>query len=296
MKIMFIVNPAAGKGAALRQKDKIAAVIEKIGGIEYQIKYTERPGHAADIAREGAAQGCDIIFAVGGDGTVNEVVNGLIGTEAVLGVIPGGSGNDFIRSLNIGEDVEDIIKGAIKGGKRQVDVGIINGRYFINISSIGFDAEVVLATQKAKKLFLSGSTAYIAGLISTIFRRKADIITMVIDGQEVTKEVLLVAVANGKYYGGGMMAAPDAVIDDGLFDICLITNLSKLRMLYLFPRFMKGKHKDLKEVHFYRSQKVHIESQNPMPVNIDGEVLRDKSATFEIVRNALFVSSYADKS
>jgi len=295
MKILFIINPAAGKGIALKQADRIVSAMEGLRDVEYEIKYTEKPGHATYIAREGAALGYNIVFAVGGDGTVNEVVNGLVGTGTALGVIPGGSGNDFIRSLNIKGSVEEIIEGTIRGQRKQIDVGITNGRYFINISSVGFDAEVVLATQKAKKFFLSGSTAYIAGLITTIFKRKADKIIMTIDGHEITKEVLLVAVANGKYYGGGMMAAPDAVIDDGLFDICLITNAPKLRMLRLFPRFIKGQHKDLKEVNFYRSQKVHIEACNPMPVNIDGEVYLDNSVTFEILRNALTVVVPADK-
>lgn len=295
MKVLFIVNPTAGKGAAMKEVPRIESIMDKLKGVEYSIKYTEKAGHATEIAKYGAEQGYDIAFAVGGDGTVNEVVNGLVCTDTALGVIPGGSGNDFIRSLGIQGDTCSIIQHTLYGTRKPVDVGIINDRYFINISSVGFDAEVVLATQKAKRYFLSGSAAYVAGLIGTIFSRKSDRIKMVIDDNVIEEKVLLVAVANGRYYGGGMMAAPEAVLDDGLFDICLIANMSRLKMLVLFPQFMKGKHKKFKEVSFYRSKKVLIESVNPMPVNVDGEVYRDRKASFELVKNGLMVAIPCDK-
>lgn len=290
MKVLFIVNPVAGKGIAMKEVPDINSAMKSIKEVEYSIIHTERPGHATDIARAGAEAGNDIVFAVGGDGTVNEVVNGLVGTSSALGVIPGGSGNDFIRSMGVTTDLYGIIKGAIQGIKKPVDVGIINGRYFVNISSVGFDAEVVLATQRAKRFYLSGSAAYVAGLIGTIFSRKSRVIKMTIDDRVVEQDSLLVAVANGKYYGGGMMAAPDAVLDDGLFDICFISNLSKSRMLMLFPRFMKGRHKGLREVSFYRSGKVYIESKEPIPVNVDGEVFMDTKVEFQIIKDGIFIA------
>lgn len=289
VKVLFVVNPVAGKGIAARQVDKIKLAMESMKGVEYSIVYTKKPGHATEIARQGTAEGYEIIFAVGGDGTVNEVVNGLVGRGSALGVIPGGSGNDFIRSLGIEGDTYELVLETIKGVKVPVDIGIINGRYFVNISSVGFDAQVVLEAQKAKSFFLSGSAAYIAGLISAIFRSKPNYVRMNMDNQYVENRALLVAVANGKYYGGGMMAAPEAAIDDGLFDICFISNISRAKMLLLFTQFIRGKHKRFKEVSFYRSRKVSIECKKPIPVNIDGEVFIDTRVDFELVRGGLLV-------
>jgi YegS/Rv2252/BmrU family lipid kinase len=290
MKVLFIVNPTAGKGRAAREVTKIKTVMEEMEGVGYDIVYTEKPGHATELARQGGQSGYDIIFAVGGDGTVNEVMNGIAGTQSALAVVPGGSGNDFIRSLSLKGSTDDIIKRTVSGVRKKIDLGVINGRYFANISSVGFDAEVVLATQKAKKFFLSGSAAYLAGLIVTILRRSPYKVRMVIDEGEVEDVILLAAVANGKYYGGGMMAAPEAIINDGLFDICCISRMSRLKMLILFPQFMKGKHKKFKEVRFFRSRKVYIESENPIPINVDGEVFRDNKACFELLPGELLVA------
>jgi len=290
MKVLFIVNPIAGKGNAAKEATRIKEVMDGIKEVEYNIEFTERPGHAMKLAKSGVAMGYDIIYAVGGDGTVNEVMNGLVGTDCAMGVIPAGSGNDFARSLGIHKDTEKAITETINGAKKYIDIGIINERYFVNIASVGFDAEVVLATQKAKGYFLSGSAAYIVGLISTIFMRKADRLKMKIGHEEFERETLLVAVANGKYYGGGMMAAPEAILDDGLFDVCLIDRVSKTRMLLLFPKFMKGQHGKLKEVSFYKTREVWIESSKPISVNVDGEVFKDMKVHFKLIDKGLLVA------
>lgn len=290
MRVLFIVNPVAGKGRALKIVPIIESTMKTADGIEYKIEYSKGPGDAVKIARDYAATGIDMVFAVGGDGTVNEVANGLAKTNTAMAVIPGGSGNDFIRSLGITGKPDDIITRTLKGIRKKIDIGLINDRYFVNISSAGFDAEVVIATQKAKKFFLSGSAAYVAGLISVIFTGRPSSIKMKTDDVEISDSVLLVAVANGKYYGGGMKAAPDAIIDDGLFDICLISRMPKIKMLFLFPQFMKGKHKKFREVKFYRSRRVTIEAEKPIYINIDGEVVRDIRVTFELIKGGLAIA------
>lgn len=289
MKLLFIVNPTAGKGRAARVIPEIKAAMVQFGEIEYDISYSEKPGHATEISKNAASQGYDIVFAVGGDGTVNEVINGLVNTSSALGVIPRGSGNDFVRTLGIKGDTAKIIKDTIAGIKKQIDVGCINNRYFINIASVGFDAEVVLATQKAKRFFLSDSAAYIAGVISTIFIRKPSRVKMIIGEKEIEDDILLLAVANGKYYGGGMMVAPDAILDDGEFEICVISSMPKIKMLFLFPQFIKGKHKKFKEVSFYKSDKVYTESLKPIAINVDGEVFNDTNVRFDMIKKGLLV-------
>jgi diacylglycerol kinase (ATP) len=289
MKILFIVNPVAGKGLAKRLVPEIQKKMQSVANASFDIRYTERVGHATDIARCGAKSGYDIIYAVGGDGTVNEVANGLVGTGSALAILPGGSGNDFIRTVDGKVNGDNIIRDTIYGTKKLIDVGIINGRYFINIASVGFDAEVVLETQRFKKFNLSGSASYIAGLISTIFTGKSSKVKIKIGDKVIESEILLSAVANGRYYGGGMKPTPDAVFDDGLFDICVIRKLPRIKLLFLFPEFIKGKHAKFKEVSFYKSEKVSIESDDPIAINADGEVWRDKRVNFEIVKNGLYV-------
>ena len=288
MKVSFIVNPAAGKGKAKSFVFPIEEAMKSLNEISYEICFTKKAGHATELARSAAALGCKIVYAVGGDGTVNEVMNGLVGTNSALSVLPGGSGNDFARSIDIHGDIIQIIRQTLKGKIKPIDVGIINGRYFINISSVGFDAEVAL--QRFKKSVFSGSAAYVAGLISTIFTCKSIKIKFKADETEFEKMILLTAVANGKYYGGGMKAAPDAILDDGKFDICIIDWLPKIKMLFLFPKFMKGKHESLKEVNFLRSEKVTLESCEPVAINIDGEVLQDTRISFEMIKKGLLVA------
>lgn len=288
MKIVFIVNPVAGKGHVLKVVPEIKSAMGNFDAA-YEIIYTERPGHASEIASIYANEGADIIFAVGGDGTVNEVMNGIINSNSALAILPCGSGNDFIRSLGFKGTTGEIIAKVLNGKRKVIDVGYINGRYFVNISSAGFDAEVVLATQKAKKFFLSGSIAYIAGLIGTIFVSKPKKVRIKVGDEEINDSILLMAVANGKYYGGGMLAAPDAILDDGYFDVCVIKSMPKIKLLFLFPQFMKGKHKKFKEVSFHRADTVTIDCECQLAVNVDGEVFTDNKASFKLVKRALSV-------
>lgn len=281
MSVLFIVNPIAGKGNA----KTIVPIIEKIcreKDIVYEIIYTKSPKNGTEIAIDGVKKGFERIIAVGGDGTLNEVLNGVVGSEVALGIIPAGSGNDFVRTINTSKEIEKIILDNIFGKIKCADLGKCNGINFINIASVGFDAKVVDETQRAKRFF-SGSLAYIAGTISTIFKYKGIKATIDIDGNITKENILLLAAANGRYYGGGMIPAPNADIYDGLFDICIIKKAPKIKLLGLFPRFMKGKHLGIKEVSIVRGKKVTIESDDKFYVNIDGEVIEGNKMNFEIV-------------
>lgn len=281
MSILFIVNPTAGKGKAR----ELAPLIEKKceeNKIAYELRLTAAPGDGTSIAASGAREGFERIVAVGGDGTVNEVLNGIVGTSSALGVIPGGSGNDFIRSINENSEIETILHDNIYGRIIKSDIGKCNGKYFINVASSGFDAQVVIETINAKKIF-SGSFAYIAALIKTIFSYKGSKINIKIDESEFNENSLLIAVANGRYYGGGMLPAPEAKINDGLFHICHIKHVGKLKMFALFPRFMKGKHGDIREVSMLIGRNVRIEANSELPVNVDGETFFSRQISFEII-------------
>lgn len=287
MKHIFIVNPAAGKGRPLKLIPVIRShCMEQ--NCEHEIIITGYPGHATEIAAAKSAEERCRIYSVGGDGTLNEVLNGVAGTGSSLAVIPSGSGNDFIKSI-VGKAVpEDIIPATIKGTEQLIDYGRVNDKYFINIASVGFDAKVAYQTELFKKLpMISGKTAYILGILNTIIIRSNEYIELKLDDRVVSGDTLLIAAGIGKYYGGGVKALPDAVIDDGLFDVCHVEGVPRLKILRLFPQYIKGLHGSIEGVHFYRSKKVEITAEKPIPLNRDGEIILAQKAVFEIFPKSL---------
>ncbi|WP_024832745.1 diacylglycerol/lipid kinase family protein [Ruminiclostridium josui] len=290
MRHVFIINPAAGKGRAL----ELIPVIEnyfKGTHHKYVLKITEYPGHATKIAREYAESEICRIYSIGGDGTVNEIVNGIAGTRASLGVIPAGSGNDFIRSIHGEYKAKEIVSETISGEERSLDLARANGKYFINISSIGFDADIVYNARKFKRLpYIPGRMAYLFSLIYTTFKNKINEVKVTIDdNEEFDLKILLAAVANGRFYGGGMLPVPDAVLDDGFLDVCLVREVSRFKILTLFPKYIKGEHGQLEYVSFKRAKKIKIESKDTIALNIDGEILTGKEIEFEILKGAINV-------
>lgn len=281
MDRVFIVNPAAGKGKSLKFIPMIKNYFENRGNnCRYVIKLTEYPGHAEEIARRYASAGSRLIYSVGGDGTLSEVVNGIAETNSILGVIPGGSGNDFIRSVT--SDFDDILYRTLSGTVQKVDVGKVNGRYFINISSLGFDAQVTHTSNRLMKFpLIRGGMAYILGVFGTLMKSKSYVMNIEIDDERINGRYLLMAVANGIYYGGGMKAVPMAQIDDGYFNVCLIDRKNIVEILRFFPRFIKGNHIDIGGVSFYRCKKVEVSSEDFIALNIDGEVELIKKCVLE---------------
>lgn len=289
MKHIFIINPAAGKGKSL---ELIPFIEECFKGKneEVFIEVTEYPGHATEIAGKYAGSEECRIYSVGGDGTVNEIVNGIAGTNSSLGVIPTGSGNDFIRSYQSQADIKRMVHSTINGEKRSIDLAKVNDKYFVNISSIGFDANVVYNAMKFKKVpGVTGSMAYLFSIIYTVFKNKICKIRVEIDGEKFELNALLVAVANGKYYGGGIMPAPDAKLDDGLLDICMVSRVGRLKILSLFPQYMKGRHGRIKQVSFFKAKRVAIRSEDELCLNIDGEIVTACTINFEVFEKAISI-------
>lgn len=281
MHILFIVNPVAGKGKALSLVPRVEKICKQYS-CSYDIKYTEGSRDAERLAREAEIEGQERIVVVAGDGTLNEVVNGINGTDTAIGVIPGGSGNDFIRTINPHTDIDEIIYDNIFGDIIEADIASCNDRKYINIASVGLDAEIADGTSAMKKYF-SGSKAYLASVIKTLFTYKGQKMHINIDGTEIEKEVLLSAIANGKYYGGGIMPAPDADIQDKLLDICIVNRFPLLKEFILLPKYMKGKHKSLKGVSFKRGRRIEITSPEQMTVNFDGEIFRNNRVLFQLL-------------
>lgn len=289
MEHLFIVNPAAGKGAALSMAEHIRHRFEGTS-LNWRILKTWGPGHATILAREAVANQPDIhIYSVGGDGTLNEVVNGLAETESPLGILPCGSGNDSIRSLTDVHDPVLLLESLVDARIEKTDLGKLNDRWFLNIASAGFDAEVVNRTNHFKKLpLVPGSLAYVMGVLTTLIQRNLHEVTITLDDGEPEKSILLLAAfANGKYYGGGMQPTPAADLHDGLLNSCRVSPLSRMRMLKFFPKFIKGQHGIMEEVRFDTFKRLLLESEQPLPINIDGELSTEKRVEVTIHPGAL---------
>ncbi len=286
MKHLFIVNPEAGKGKGSRYIEEIKDLF-KSRNDEYIIEITEFPGHATHIAKRYSEVRDLIIYSVGGDGTLNEVLNGIDVNSNSLGIIPAGSGNDFFRSIS-GISEKNILARTINGKEQYFDLGTVNDIFFLNVASVGIDAEVVQNSEKFKKIpFIPGLFAYIMGIFFTVFKFRSSNLKINIDGNEFLRRTLLLAVANGKYYGGGMKLAPRADLQDGYFDIYHVDNLSPLKILLLFPKLIKGTHENLKEVSYFKGKNVRILSDNDISLNIDGEILKTSKINFEIIPKAV---------
>ncbi|UCF65492.1 MAG: diacylglycerol kinase family lipid kinase [bacterium] len=268
-KYTMIINPSAGRGKGTRLEESIRKlVIQELGDME--IYNSEYPGHARKLAAE-LKEKCAVIVAVGGDGTINEVVNGMMGGKAALAVIPIGSGNDFTKMLRLPKDISYAIQVIKRNQRKRIDVGKVGDRYFPNGMGIGFDAWVVRESTKVHKL--RGFLIYLYAVLKTVFLYKNSMVDVTIDGENQSKNIFLIAVGNGKAMGGGFYLTPEAEFDDGLLDVCIIRSLNKKEVFLNLPKAIKGNHMDLEQVTMLRVNNLHVHSELGIAAHADGELL-----------------------
>jgi YegS/Rv2252/BmrU family lipid kinase len=270
-KYLFIVNPIAGKGRTLELIPKIKESFDR-DKIDYDIRITHARGEGEKIARDAVEKGYTHIISVGGDGTAYEVINGIGSSKAILGILPSGTGNDFVRMIKKSKDYDEILKTLKISKTKKIDIGKANNRYYLNCSSVGIDAEIVKETEKIKK-YISGPSAYFLGVFKTLLKYKNKEVDIFIDGKKIRRNIELVAVSNGKYYGGGMKINPTADFEDGLLDICLVNKMNKLKFALLFSTVFKGKHIKFKEVEVFRGKEVKILGDESLLLNADGDII-----------------------
>lgn len=241
--------------------------------LTYDIHVTDHPGHATKLARQ-AAKGGGTVVAVGGDGTVNEVINGIVGTSARLGILPAGSGNDLAWQLGLSHQLRRNLQTLVTGRIRNMDVGQIDGqRYFVNGFGAGFDGEVA-GRVRAYLRHAHGYTAYLMAVLRTLATYRFRKVRLTIDGHIVLDQpMLFVSCCNGTTYGGGFRVAPSAKLDDGLLTICAVDKVGRWYALRNLPKFTRGTHLTLPEVHTFTGRQVVIESDIPQPAQADGELL-----------------------
>lgn len=273
MRYRIIVNPTAGRGAAARRWPAVAAELERLG-VEGETHFTSGPGDATEVARRAAAEGFAAVVAAGGDGTLTEVVNGLVGSGLPLGVLPLGSGNDFARTVGI--DLNPVAAARLLASPvpRPIDLGRVGDRYFVNVASAGMDAEIAnLMNQDLH--FLRGTPAYVAATLITLLRMRPVEVTLGLDGEVMRLRAVLVAVGNGRFYGGGMMVTPQALLDDGCFEVCVLGALGRLEFLAAFPSVFRGEHLTHPKISTFRARRVALRTEEGarLLVQADGEVV-----------------------
>ena len=289
MKHVIIVNPIAGKANNLKYGYRIQKLLKKFS-IRSKVLTSKYAGHITEICKRLSHKFDCRFYCVGGDGTLNEIVTGIIGTNSDIVVTPYGTGNDFIKSSSKYLSMRKSITNSINKKPRKVDVlKLGKNKYCINILSAGFDSMIAKNLDKFRKVpLISGKFKYKLSILYTLFFSRSFKFKIRIDSNTILKNrFTLVAVANGKYYGGGICPCPNAIIDDGLINVCAIDNTSLLEKIILLPKYQKGKHTNLKQVHFFNCKKVHIVSTRSFPANIDGEVFYTNKLRIEICPKAI---------
>jgi len=271
VKTAIIVNPVSGGGRALKALPKIVEWTSS-NKIEFEMFSTTGPGDGTRLARLCRFSQFERVIVVGGDGTVNEVASALIESDAILGVLPGGTGNDFYKMLGNGKSLKTGLETAFLGQAGQVDIGLVNGRPFFNTAGIGFDAEV--ARRAARSNGSSGRLIYLAAVFQSWRNLHPIELEIELDRVKMSAEIILFCVGNGRSSGGGFYLTPHANISDGLFDVCLIEAMPKIRIFRYLPRTLNGSHVRLPGVKVFRCRKISISSHRDLPVHIDGEPLK----------------------
>jgi len=270
--LFLIVNLIAGQGRCKALFPKIKAELDR-RAITYELHYTNEPQEATDVAKWGIEAGFRHIVAMGGDGTINEVANGLLGKDAILAVIPAGTGNDFVRMLGIPADPFQALDVLTHGRESTMDLGqVADDRCFVNGMGIGIDAKVARDVLQMKRL--RGAAAYITAAVKQVFRFEAFPVTIESADWQLDKTCVSIGVANGKYAGGGFKLAPEASVIDGLIDISAIEDYSKIERIVRLPRVRSGKHLGWQNVHYRQLLEATIRSPRKLVAHIDGEPYR----------------------
>lgn len=289
--ILVIINPTASRGRGVRAWARVRDAVASRGFAVTEV-LTERRLHAWEIARGSATPGYNVVVAVGGDGTVHEVINGLMQIEEsarpALAVLPGGTGNDFARGIGTPKRAELAIQALLNGTRKRVDVGQVNDRYFGSISGVGFDAETARQANQWPK-WIGGTALYVAALLKMLVAYSPVETTITIDGRVQTIRMFLLAAANTKWYGGGMLMAPHAEMNDGRLAVVYARDLGKLETLAILPKVYTGKHLLHPKVSHTTADEIRVESDTPLSIHADGEIVGHVPAVFRAVRGALEV-------
>ena len=267
--IVFIVNPKAG----ITPKSK--AVIELLAGNVIpssrfipEVVFTQRAGHATELAKEALGRGADIVVASGGDGTINEVACAMVNTGIPMGILPAGSGNGLARSLGISLSYALALRTIIRGNTKLMDVAIANDTLYTSIAGVGFDAHVA---QKFAESYLRGMFSYLKIILNEFRAYKPLTYKLTIDGVSMEKQALVIVFANGNQFGFNTRIAPDARVDDGFLDVCVMKKMPVSQLLNVGYHMMRGTPVKTGYTEYFKGKEITIETSSDPLMNIDGE-------------------------
>lgn len=299
-KPVVIVNPRSGGGLSEKRWAGIVGPISDGLGA-FDTRFTERPGHARTIAREESAAGRKLVIALGGDGTISEVADGLVaaGGKTDMGVIPRGTGGDFRRSLDLENRLFSAAERVRKSVPREIDVGRVvfidhqgqqAARHFVNVTSVGFSSVVAERANQASKR-MGGRVSFLSAVVRSLITYDNAEVMVSVDGSEDRRmTLLLAAIGNGRFFGGGMKICPEAVLDDGHFDFVTVGDLGRIEVLAKIHRIYSGNHLSMKEVNQVRCRRLRVapvDGKAQIPLEVDGETPGRLPASFEILKGAL---------
>ena len=290
-----ILNPAAGGGRTLRLLPRLVYALRDLDELHH-VHVTAAPGEATEVARRFAADRMRLVVAVGGDGTLNEVANGLLAAgphDVALGVVPAGRGADFARTLGAPRDVAAALVRICGATPRRVDIGRVafadgSSRVFVNVAGLGFDAAV--AERAAGSRLPGGKAPYLRGVAGALLRYRHLRAAIDADGTCFAGTVLSVIVANGRYFGGGFKIVPEAAIDDGRLDLAILGDVSRVDLIRQVPRVYRGTHVDHPKFTHLPARAIRVETAEPARVQLDGELAGWAPATFTVEAAALRVA------
>ena len=290
----IIANPAAGRRRAERAAKMLVQAVQDLGA-PVELSLTNGPGNARELAREAVDAGATRVIACGGDGTVHEVVNGLMsaakGADGVaLGILSSGRCNDLNFALGLPNGSAKAVDYLVRSTVRSIDLGRIGDRYFTTIATLGFDSEVSrYVDQGSPPRFLRGTAAYLYGGVVTLIKYRSQWVHIKGDFGEFEGDIFLAATGNTSRYGGRIMVTPSAVVDDGLLDLCLVRPVPRLELLRMMPKTFYGGHVDHPAVSMHQTRRLEIDSREPLWLWADGEPITQTPATIEVVPGALSV-------
>ncbi len=269
-KILFIVNPVSGVG---KQKgiEKLISKHLDASVLEYSIVYTTQAGHARDISREAVSRGLDAVIAVGGDGTVNETAQGLVGSDTVMGIIPTGSGNGLSRHLRIPMNPAKAIRILNNFKTAKIDTATLNNNLFVNVAGVGFDAKVAKEFAKSGK---RGFGTYFNIATSAYASYKPRTYKMVIDGQEIIRKALLVSFANSSQFGNNTSIDPGAKVDDGYIDVCIVRKVPFWKTFFLAPLLFIRRFDQTNYIEIIRAKEVELVREKGKSAHVDGDPIK----------------------
>ncbi|MFO8101122.1 MAG: diacylglycerol kinase family lipid kinase [Dehalococcoidia bacterium] len=297
----IIVNPYAGTGATGRKSSRIKEILTE-AGLDFDYVYTEGKDHAVELAREAALSGYELVVAVGGDGTLSEVVNGLIQSghsrDITMGILNTGTGCDFARFLDIPRDFRQACARLVNPQKVSTDVGVVQcqrggepfSRYFISAASLGFDGEVVEIAEKRPRLF-HGNTSYFMGVIEVMGTYRNKNVLLKMDEQTEELRICSLVIANAGSYASGMRIVPEADLSDGLFEVVIVGDINKFELMQILPKaYLGGTHTNNQNIRLEKASYITVESEDRVLIQADGDLVGEAPAQFCLLPSALNIA------